>query len=103
MDRYVCMACEFEHGTDEESPVCPKCGGTMVPSIDRREAFGMIERFLEWSQTVDAQTAMETLMFMTVVESKNRGVPSAYYVRRLLQKWQQCDVALGEHMEIAEA
>ena len=99
MDSQVCVACEFEHRTDEEEPVCPKCGGTMT----RSESLRMIEEWMAWSASMDVGPAMETLLFLTVVESKNRGVPAALYLRRLVEKWAEVDAALGGGRDIAEA
>ncbi len=102
MDRHVCLNCEHVDRSDEEEPICPKCGGTMVSTIDKRESLRMIEYFMKWSESVDVSTALETLLFLTVVEAKNRGVPAAFYMRQLVEKWQEVDVYF-DRREIAEA
>jgi len=63
----------------------------------------MIEEWMAWSASMEVGPAMETLLFLTVVESKNRGVPAALYLRRLVEKWGQVDAALGDGKEVAEA
>ena len=103
MGRVVCMACEYEHETPEIDSVCPECGGTMVLPTERRESLRMIEEWMTWSIGMQAGPAMETLLFLTVVESKNRGVPAALYLRRLVEKWSEIDAALGAGNDIAEA
>ena len=74
----------------------------MVSTIDKRESLRMIEYFMKWSESVDVSTALETLLFLTVVEAKNRGVPAAFYMRQLVEKWQEVDVYF-DRREIAEA
>jgi hypothetical protein len=103
MDEHICTNCEYEHRTDEEEPVCPKCGGTMLSNSNRRESLKMIEEWMAWSVSMDVGAAMETLLFLTVVEAKNRNISAALYLRRLVEKWAQVDVALGAGNEVAEA
>jgi threonine synthase len=103
MGRYICMACEFEYDTDEEEPVCTECGGTMINTACHKESLRMIEEWMAWSASMEIGPAMETLLFVTVLESKNRGVPAALYLRRLVEKWKHIDAVLGDGEDIAEA
>ena len=73
-----------------------------MAETDKKAALKMLGEFMEWSDGRDVGTVMDTLLFMTVVECKNRGVPTAYYMRRLIEKWQDLDIALGQK-KVAEA
>ena len=70
---------------------------------DREKQLQMVEEWMQWSREMGTSEAMETLLFITVVESKNRNVPAALYMRRLVEKWAEVDLALGTGTEVAEA
>lgn len=98
----VCTYCEVEYSTDEEEPICYLCSGTMMRNENKEDLLEIIRHFMEWSNDLDVGTVMEALMFLTVIECKNRSIPTAYFMRRLVEKWQELDLALGQK-EVGEA
>lgn len=69
----------------------------------REKQLKMIEEWMTWSKEMGAEESLETLLFITVVESKNRNVTAGAYMRRLVEKWSEVDSALGFGKELAEA